>query len=76
MDFLDLLLVMFGVHDLTLEYLMTDNAGLAALFLFAGGLFFWFAVLVAAVVGVCRGVKRTYDSAREIFSGRRVETAE
>jgi len=76
MDFLDLLLIMFGIHDLTLEYLMTDNAGLAALLLFAGGLFFWFAVFFLAVVGIFRGIKRTFDSAREIFSGRRVETAE
>jgi len=77
MDFLDLLVVMSGVHDLTLEYFMPTNyAGFFSLLLFTGGLVFWFIVMFLAVVGVFRGIRRTLISARELFSSRRVETAE
>jgi len=77
MNFLDLLTVLSGVHDLTLENLMIeDHAGFLAILLFLGGLIFWFGIILGAVVGVCRGIKRLWDSAREIISARRYETAE
>lgn len=74
MDFLDFLSAFFQVHDYTQEYLMLDSdlAGLAALLLFLGGIVFWLILIFAAVVGVCRGIKRLYDSARDVFSGQRV----
>lgn len=75
MDFLDLLAAFFQVHDYTQEYLMlnSDLVGLAALLLFLGGIAFWALLLFAAVVGVCRGIKRLYDSAMDVlYYNRRV----
>ena len=40
------------------------------------GLAFWAMMLFAAVVGLCRGVKRLYDSAMDVFRGRRFKPAE
>jgi len=77
-DFLDLLLLFFNVHDYCQEYLtmITDYAGWAAVLVFLGGLAFWAMLIFAAFVGVCRGIKRLYVSAREVFSSRRMRTAE
>lgn len=77
-NFLDLLTLFFSVHDLSKEYLsmITDYAGWAAVLVFLGGLTFWAMIIFAAVVGLCRGVKRLYDSAVDVFRGRRFKPAE
>lgn len=65
---LDAFSVLFEYDNLTEEYLpMYDYAGLAALALFLGGIMFWFLVLLAVVVGVARGIKRVYDSGRDLL---------
>jgi TM2 domain-containing membrane protein YozV len=69
MNLLDILAVMSGVHDLTLEYsMLEDHAGFLAILLFMGGLLFWFILLVGAVVGVCRGIKRLWDTVRDMLT--------
>ena len=71
---LDVLSLFFTVHDYTQEYLMltSDLAAFAAILVFMGGIVFWLMLMFAAVLGLCRGVKRLYDSARDVFAGRRV----
>ncbi len=72
---LDLLFLIFEFDAIAKENIPVDNIdviGWAAILLFLGGIAFWCILLFGAVVGFCRGVKRLYDSARDVISGRRV----
>jgi len=69
MDFLDLVLILSDLHDLTTENLMSnDTAGLLAILLFAGGLIFWLYVVLMVCVGIFRGTRRLYWTVRDMFT--------
>lgn len=70
-------MVFFTIYEYTEGTGVSSDLALgAAILIFVGGLIFWFMIACAAVMGVCRGMKRLYDSAREVLSRRRVHPAE